>query len=250
MRTSLVTSALLALACTGVLALPARAQYGAVRLAWSDCGSAGATARAFACNTNTGSDVLYVSFKPGNATDAIYQFDTMLSIGLEDYSVVPDWWAFTPVTGCRRGSLLASGDFTSASGACADPWMGQAFASLTVTPVYLFDGQLRRIVLRASATIPSAAAAPLDPATEYYGLRLTVNHLKTVGSGACAGCAQGICIGLNSSGSSTLANPANPVRTSLFPDRGYSVIWNGGTSCERLTPARNRTWGALKSLYH
>ncbi|MBI5168428.1 MAG: hypothetical protein HZA61_02970 [Candidatus Eisenbacteria bacterium] len=232
-----------------LLSGPAHAQYGAVRIAWDDCGSAGATARTFACNTNSGVEVIVVSFKPANSTDAVYQFDTRLALGYESFEVIPDWWAFVPVTGCRRGSLIASADFTSASGACADPWMGQAFTSLSVTRYDIFDTQLRREIVQVTTAIPFASAAPLDAATEYYGVRLIVNHQKTVGTGACAGCAQGMCVGLFGSGSSTLANPANPVRSSLFPRNGYSVTWNGGTSCDRLVPARNATWGALKSLY-
>ena len=231
------------------LAAPARAQYGSVRLAWNDCGSAGTSARAFACNTNTGSDVLHVSFQPGNATDAVYRFDTVVVIGYESFAAIPDWWSFVPVTGCRRGSLLASADFTASSGACADPWMGQAFTSLSVTTAYLMEGSYRRHYLRVSATLPTAAAVPLDPATEYYGVRLTLNHQKTVGAGACGGCAQSVCLALDPYGSRTYADPANPVQTSLYPSFGYSVVWNGEGSCDRLVPVKNRTWGALKSLY-
>jgi hypothetical protein len=229
-------------------ASPSFAQYGRSEVAWNDCGAAGTAARTFACNTNTGSEQIIVSFHPGTATDAVYQFQTVLTVGTLLYDVIPDWWAFTPTTGCRRTSLLASGDFSAASGACADPWFGAAFTQTTVTGQFYFgDPAFRRLVIRATVGIPYAAAAPLDPNTEYYGERLTLNHQKTVGTGACAGCSQPLCIALSSA--STVANPDNPVTTSLWPSVQAAIVWNGGASCDRLVPAKNRTWGAIKTLY-
>lgn len=230
-------------------AWPALAQHGSVRLMWTNCGAAGTTARTFACNTNSGSDVLILSFKPGNATDAVYQFETSLSIGYQDFSLMPDWWSLAPVTGCRRGALTASAGFSSAGGACEDPWAGQGLASVAVTQLNIMDGGLRRLRVNVVAALPFAAASPLDPATEYFAARLTLNHQKTTGTGACAGCAQSMCIAFNSSSSYTLANPDSPTRTALWTDFGESVVWNGTESCERLVPVRNSTWGAIKSLY-
>lgn len=233
-----------------VLVMPARAQHGSVRLMWTNCGSAGTNARTFACNTNSGSESLILSFKPANATDAIYQFETSLAIGYQDFSLMPDWWSLVPVTGCRRGSLTASAGFSSAGGACEDPWLGQGFATVTVTPLNIMDGALRRLRVNVVAAVPLSAATPLDPATEYFAARLTLNHQKTVGTGACAGCAQSMCIAFNSSTSYTVANPDSPTRTALWTDFGESVVWNGTESCERLVPVRNATWGAIKSLYY
>lgn len=239
----------LTLLLLALFVVPASAQHGSVRLMWNQCGAAGTNARTFACNTNSGSDALILSFKPANATDAIYQFETSLTIGYQDFSVMPDWWSLAPVTGCRRGTLTASAGFSSAGGACEDPWLGQGFATVTVTQLNIMDGALRRLRVNVVAAIPLSAAAPLDPATEYYAARLTLNHQKTVGTGACGGCAQSMCIAFNSSASYTTANPDSPVRTALWTDFGESVVWNGTESCERLVPVRNATWGAIKSLY-
>lgn len=232
------------------LAVPARAQHGSVRLMWTHCGAAGTNARTFACNTNSGSDALILSFKPANATDAIYQFETSLTVGDQDFSLIPDWWAFVPATGCRRGLLTANAGFSSAGGACEDPWLGQGLATVAVTPLTIIDGGVRRLRLNVVAAIPTSAAAPLDPASEYFAVRLTLGHQKSVGTGACAGCALPMCIAFNPGASYTVANPANPTRTVLWTDFGESVVWNGTTSCERLVPVRNATWGAIKSLYY
>ncbi len=241
--------ALLSLLAAGCLAASsALAQSGRAYLAWDDCSAAGVSARSFACNSNAGSESIVMSFRPANATDSIHQLDAWLAIGDENFSVMPAWWSLLN-TGCRPMSLRASVDFTSSSGTCADPWYGTGFASLSLTQFAIFDNQLRRLVVHATVGIPFAAAAPLDPGTEYYGVRFTLNHAKTVGSGACSGCEQPMCLSLYSY-CSTTANPEAPVSRNLSPEPGYTgIVWNGGQRCSRLTPTSNRTWGALKSLY-
>lgn len=232
-----------------VLAMPALAQHGAAHLMWSDCASGGTNARTFACTTNSGTDALILSFQPANAADSIYRFETALTIGDLDFSVLPDWWSFVPVTGCRRASLTSSASFTSVSGACEDPWMGRGFSLATVTPQYVNDAGVHQLRVNVVVDIPYSAAVPLDPATEYFAARLAINHQKTVGAGSCAGCAQSMCISISTGASYTVANPANPTRSPLWSDHGSSVVWNGITSCERFVPVRNATWGTIKSLY-
>lgn len=226
----------------------ALAQSGYAYLAWDDCSSAGVSTRSFACNTNSGSESIVMSFRPANATDPIYRLDAWLAVGDEAFSVLPDWWSLL-ATGCRTTSLRANADFTPTSGACTDPWYGTGFVTLAVTKFAIFDSQLRRLVIHAAVEIPHAAAAPLDPATEYYGVRLVLNHAKTVGTGACAGCEQPMCLSLYPY-CSTTANPASPIARTLSLDPGFTgIVWNGGQRCSRLTATRNRTWGTLKSLY-
>lgn len=224
------------------------AEFGHSQLAWDDCGDAGAPTRTFACNTNAGSEVIVFSFRPSNSVDAVFQVEVSLAVGYESLAPVPDWWSFVPTTGCRATSMRASADFTSASGACADPWFGLGFVNAQVTPIsYFGDGVLRRQLIRLTATIPNAAAVPLDPAIEYYGVRLIINHQKTAGAGSCAGCSEGMCIAI--ANASSLANPSNPVRSELWNYGRRSITWNSGERCDRLVPVRNRTWGALKSIH-
>ncbi len=126
--------------------------------------------------------------------------------------------------------------------------MGQAFGTTTVAAVPLIpDGLLRRERIRVQMRVPNAAATALDPGIEYYGLRINITHAKTVGTGACVGCAAPMCLALGPA--SLVRNPASPQNVSLPQSDHHAVVWNGTTSCDRLVPARNRTWGTLKSLY-
>ncbi|MFN8589166.1 MAG: hypothetical protein U0704_15345 [Candidatus Eisenbacteria bacterium] len=221
-----------------------------VSLAWSDCGAAGSTARSFACNSNTGTDDLYLSFVPPTGVNAFYEIEAIVQVGTVDFAPVPDWWNFVSFTGCRRASLLTTHNIPISTGACVDPY-ALAPSTLTqqvATALVLFgDGVTRRMQLRAVVTLAVADTLALDPGTEYYGVRWRFNHTRTVGTGACAGCTQAMCLAL---GRVLLrSGPAQPVEFALPQTAQHAVTWNGGSSCDRLVPVRNRTWGALKSLY-
>ena len=46
--------------------------------------------------------------------------------------------------------------------------------------------------------VAPALTGPLTAGTKYYSAKMTINSAKTVGTGSCAGCAQKVCIVLNS----------------------------------------------------
>lgn len=82
---------------------------------------------------------------------------------------------------------------------------------------------------------------------------LQISHVKTTGLGACSGCGTPVCIVFNSL---TVYDypPFGGVRAYVpNPLQRNFVTWQGGTSgmaiCPAATPARNRTWGVLKTLY-
>lgn len=240
---------LLAFGLLATIATSAFAQSdGSVSLAFDDCGAAGVPARTFACNSNSGSEVLYVSFRPPSGLTDVFGLDVDVMVGTIDLAVLPDWWSFLPTVGCRRTALSVSGSFAGTSGACEDPWGGQAFGTTVVSSVPMLpDGLLRRERIRVQMRIPNAAATSLDPAVEYYGVRISIAHAKTVGTGACSGCSAPMCLALGPA--SLVHRPANPGNVALVQTDRHAVVWNGTSSCDRLVPARNRTWGMLKSLY-
>ena len=244
-----IRAALFVACLSSFAAGPLHAQAnGEISLAWNDCGAAGAAARTFACNTNAGSEALYVSFRPPAGVTDAYQFEADVVVGNIDLSVLPDWWSLLPTTGCRRTALSASGDFSTAPGGCIDPWNGLAFTSTVVSTIVIIpDGLLRRERIRMVVAVANADAMPLDAATEYYGARIVFSHARTVGSPACNGCGQPMCLALGPA--SLVTTPAHPNRIVLVQTDRHAVVWNGSTGCDRLAPARNRTWGALKSLY-
>ena len=94
---------------------------------------------------------------------------------------------------------------------------------------------------------------------------------KTVGAGNCAGCQTPLCIGLHVLRlSRPYPEPLVQLSTETVPG-GSTVSWQGGAvdsyipppplghndpwpyrtvTCSLPVPARNHTWGSIKSLYH
>ena len=106
---------------------------------------------------------------------------------------------------------------------------------------------------------------------EYFLATLRINHAKTVGTGACGGCVEPMCLGV---GYLQLTSSSSPVPTfpiQTFPiDEGHLVSWQNGSpgavyawqvdpplgheldyamTCDFATAARRSTWRAVKSLY-
>ena len=67
-----------------------------VSLAWNNClGGGGVTNRTFACNTNSGSRSLYVSFVPPADITRIVGIEAVIDIEA-GASTLPDWWPSRP----------------------------------------------------------------------------------------------------------------------------------------------------------
>jgi hypothetical protein len=120
---------------------------------------------------------------------------------------------------------------------------------------------------------PSAPVAPFDlvAGQEYFAFTAQINHAKTVGAGACAGCTLGGCMGfvgvmLIRSAPGTempVSPPSGDVLIGPGSLVGQTVTWQGGAGiaipdyggagwsyCPGATPAPNRTWGDVKAIYH
>lgn len=132
---------------------------------------------------------------------------------------------------------------------CVDAWAGQGTPSVTA---YIATGTNRRRV-GGSISVPSLAAGPQPAGSEYYSMNFVVNNAKTVGTGACAGCLDPVCIVLNEI---LITQPAgtpgeSPAVTDLLTSN--YVTWQGGQiaapGCPAATPTVNRTWGQVKSIY-
>jgi hypothetical protein len=226
------------------------ASAGGISLAWNDClGAGGASNRTFACDTNVGSNDLYVSFDPPVDLPDVNgsSFTIDLSTSPYPYPPLPAWWQFKNPGSCRLTALSAQ----PIPGGCADPWNGQTssvwtleyFVTAVLPPLPLF---LARIF--ASVSVPTLSAVAVHPGTDYTVMVIRINNTKTVGLGACAGCQQQICLVLNevllatnNSGDLTMRNS---IQLDCPGDPGTSVSWQGSN-----TPTINRTWGQVKTLY-
>ncbi|MBI5170954.1 MAG: hypothetical protein HZA61_15800 [Candidatus Eisenbacteria bacterium] len=235
------------LLCGALLALSASVAAAAgINFNWTDCN--GTVNKTFACNSNTLSGAVMVgSYIPPAGSTAITGEEIVIDLQSSG-ATLPAWWQFKNTGSCRQTALSTSADFT-ANVNCADYWQGLAAGGATayITPYATAANRARLLIIYATAI---ANAAPVDENTEYYAFKATITGAKSVGTGACAGCLDQVCLVLNEI---KLTQPAGvgDYRIQNPAVRNY-ITWQGGVvagGCPAATPTRNTTWGSVKSLY-
>ena len=228
--------------CGFLVALTASsAMAGGVNLSWTDCGAAGTQDRAFACGANTGSNVLVVSYDPNVVMANMVGNDIRVDLQSADATTLNNWWQMFNAGTCRATSVSTNVVFSAAT--CADFWAAGGAGGIGS---YNITGNKASLLMFWAVTGPGQ----VDPGTEYYSINISINNQKTVGTGACTGCATGVCLVANvvqlDGDTNNLQKIENP------RDRNW-VTWNGGGGvvggCPGTVPALNRTWGQVKSLY-
>ena len=233
---------------------PAHAARG-VNLTWSRCfgEGVGTQNRAFACDTNDGSEVLVASFVPpfdiaqagGNevTVDLISQDDPM-----------PLWWDFKNVGTCRQTSLAMNVTADANNVVCVD-W-AQGGSTGGIGAYDLFTGTIdpslanRHRTLKIALAVPLSGVQDLTANTEYFSCNIVIDHRKTIGTGACGGCAGSVCLVLQKIKVTTPGGPTTDVTLSLGTTPGSDMAhWQGNGADCNLVPTRNRTWGQVKALY-
>ena len=238
-----------------MLTLPSLAAAGgAVRMRWDNCwGDAGVMNKAFACNVNTGSNILVASLVPDRPVLGVSDLESRVDLTFAGGSV-PDWWRFRTTGTCRTSSLNVTATTPVSAVACQDWAAGAALAGITSYSLNTFVPG--KASVQVVSGLISGGTADFVTGQEYYLFSLTVNHVKTVGAGACAGCNLGACIGLQY----VELNTPPPVSTQTFfalsLDTDWLTTWQGGIlngagglSCAQTTATRTSTWGGVKSLY-
>src|SRR5262245_59014508 len=88
------------------LASPALAASG-VDIAWDSCrGEPGAVSlKQFACGTNLGEDLLYVSFESSVAAPSMGRVEVAIDFHTAGGGTLPVWWDFEDLASCRRLGL-------------------------------------------------------------------------------------------------------------------------------------------------
>jgi hypothetical protein len=257
-RAASIAALLTASAPSAVMADPS------VHMAWDDCGAAGSVTKAFACNTNVGAEQLYISFVPpagATAFDALEGDIRLWAAGTSFPPPLPSYWGLN--TGqCRQQSLTMS-FFSSGPFTCANPWAATAAGGTAIDSSFASGFQTR---IRFVAAVPTTDTQSLDPAIEYYGVRIVFSHRKSTGSGSCDGCSTPIGMELRSlriyptpnsppyeyeTGRSTgvfqTVNWQCQGAPILYQDRGWQIAGWDFPGC--VTPAQRPTWGSIKSLY-
>jgi len=227
------------------MAATAHAQ-GGVNLRWSDCASGiGFTHASFACATNTGTHTVVASFVPPPGVTALGRTAIALRICAETPSY-PAWWELFNPGSCRPSSLV----WTSPGGvSCLNPWEGAPVAG-SIISVGPGLGTADRLVYADSHTADGSGHA-VDPTLEYEAVRLVIDHDHTVGTGACAGCIAPVWLVLEQV-DLFMTDGSPPIHLTM-PVQGLYATWQSTIytwpPCLIPTPARNRTWGEIKSLY-
>jgi hypothetical protein len=169
---------------------------------------------------------------------------------------LPLWWEMYNSGSCRPTSLTSDADFTGGGvtakaykKGCLDPYAGGAQGGVIayqspmfpVTPAFkssLAGPSSFRIKVAYALTGTSNVLA----ANEYYGAGLKINFLKTITPPFCAGCLEPGAITLNE----ILVDGVTSSERITTSVHNNHLQWHGGNF---PTPARNSTWGQVKSLY-
>ena len=218
-----------------------------VNLRWSACfGDGGAQNKPFACNVNTGVQSLVASFELGADLGQVSGNEVVIDLTSAS-ATMPAWWAFKNAGTCRQGSLVMSFVAPAAAAVCIDWAQGNAIGGIGTYNIGLKGPNTARLL--AVLAVAADVQQNLTAGQEYFSFNLTIDNLKTVGTGACAGCATPVCIDFTSLNVTT-PTPANNVRLQ-GPSNGLDsdrATWQGSFGC-LPTPTERRTWGAVKALY-
>lgn len=229
---------------------PARAAGAAeLWLTWGECAAGGGTSLALpSCSNTLATATLVPTFQVDAPIDSVVAMEIVVDV-VTDGASLPDWWRFEP-GGCNSGGLVANVDF-SAQGACTDPWSGAGLAMAQAWWPGQPRGGANQARLVVTSAIPAVGMATLLAGTPYYGANIRFSLQRGSGPAACAGCAGGACLVLNSIQLIRLPG-SSPETVDLYPSGGATSGWaawqNLQAPCSAV-PVRNRTWGALKSLY-
>jgi hypothetical protein len=247
-------------------ATPAAADPG-VHLSWDHCSADGRVAnRNFACNTNGGSAVIVLSYEsPLLRTDRVGA-EIVLEVFASDPVALPAWWQFKNAGSCRASSMSVNLVAAVLPTACDYPWTTGSAAGVGAYQVGKWGPNTAHLLIAEAVPFPNTFT--VGPGIETFALNVVIDHAKTVGTGACAGCTQPVCIGVgavtvqsaNSSDDILMDASSGPALKTVTWQGAYvsQFAYVGGTftgsanlQCAASAPvaARQRTWGQLRSLY-
>jgi hypothetical protein len=266
-KTLMLLSALLMVA-----SVASAQQRGSLTLGFDDCRLAGGTSsKFFACNTNSGTAAntrnavgCYVA---GNGVDALVAWAGSVDIFLNDLTVAP-WWQHGSAPACRGTddlSVLFVGGFS-----CYDHQSNFAGGALGGQN-YQYGaaaGQANHAQLRFVAAIdPTNPDVPIAPGTETYLYNALIRNGNTVAPNVvCAGCQIPVVMAftradleqkdpdgpggplLPDNFSIVYRSAQEPSQPELAPGDAV-VTWQTDQVFSDPTPTKNKTWGAIKSLY-
>ena len=246
------------LLCGLLLALSASVAAAAgVGLRWSACLSDGGLInRAFACNSNAGTNTLVGTFQTNAAgLDQVSGNEVVIDLASAT-NPLPAWWLMKNAGTCRQAALTMNFVAPATAVNCTDWAIGAAAGGIGAYNVGLRGPNTARIV--AALAVAPDNLQNLTGGQEYFSFNVNISNAKTAGTGNCAGCQDPVCIVFNSINLTTpiLANNVLLSGASNGTD-GNFCTWQGGGSpvvgpisgCPQATPTHNKTWSQVKALY-
>ena len=259
-----------------VLPALAFAQGTRLRLSWDHCAAEGYVAdRSFACNTNTGEDVLVASAVLG---DEVPHATLAAFLGYLDFRAtspnLPIWWQVSAGM-CRQNALNLQASGLIASPLCTPWYLADGTSTqepLTVAQFEYYSDGANSSRIGFGAVVPAGFEITLpNGSQEFVFARLRILHSKTTGSVSCSGCQVPMCIGfgllllqypgqidntypIKGTTASTVtwqgayASSYEPVGG--YKMSGHTVPYHGNLGCASgPVPAQGRTWGMIKAFY-
>ncbi len=235
-----------------LLAAPAApASASGFSMAWDQCfESGGASQRLFACDADTGMDVLAVSVVPPADMPQFMGASVIIGVFVTSGDL-PPWWQ-TAAGQCRADAIVPSFDPTALplTPDCPSLWGDTVPVQGWVIQQGL-DGPGTFRINSAASVPPGYERMVYGNVESYLVEQVIFLHAKTVGADACEGCGTGACLRLTEL---TLSQPAGVgdyvVYNEAYPgSSGATFNAQGGNNSPCATPTVNRTWGAVKSLY-
>jgi hypothetical protein len=244
-----------------------------VNLRWDNCyADGGASNRNFACNTNDGQDQLVGSFELAQEVDRVVTAEIVLDLRSAS-ATLPAWWNVFNSGSCRPLALDLLTYPSSDPSQCVQ-WIGYP-AGGGISAYSVGEQGPAHVRLKAAVALRLANAVTLNPGQEYFAFRLTLNHAKTVGAAACAGCSTPICIFLSRISLYVVgvSAPAISLDHGANWEGSQYVTWQNGypvdvqRECDpsvpnctlhytsfgcvpySVTDAGHSTWGAVKAHY-
>jgi len=262
---------ILALLAASPAAVAAAVSAPGIELRWDNCfEDGGAWNKQFACDTNTGSSVLVLSFVLDTPMSDVTGGEILVDVA-SVAAVLPAWWQFRNFGTCRQSSLGMNMVPPATAVNCLDWAQGNAGGGIGAYSIGVNGPNSARVAV--AVAVPSGSQATLAAQQEYFSANLVVNHAKTVGTGACAGCTEPVCIVYQSLRlTTTVAANDRVLYRGANGEGSHLAYWQNAyatnvvQSCDTrfplprcttsftcalasVTATRGSTWGAVKSLY-
>ncbi len=228
----------------GLMACSSSATAAGINLSWDDCGSHGVQNKEFACTSNSGSRfTLFASFVPPSGINRFGGVAGQIDF-MSWAPTLPNWWKFGTAE-CRGGTALATSvDFVNGPYNCTDVFVGRGASAFAYDIGF---GTPNRARFRFQAALPAEDREALDPDTEYYAIKVSIDRTRSTGAGSCSGCCSRMDIVIREIQLFQSIEEGNDP-TIYSPLNSQFTTWQVASSCE-VTPSHTKTWGQVKSLW-